>query len=185
MLWEPHDPADQLARRFGFKSGASVADWVGEALGRHWALDVNGCHRVVISSWNALAFIEADNKQLIAKWSAVPQRFTRLKDAATVVAWIESCGIPVAAAIPTTDGHLTVELSNPARGAVRSRLPLPGSRFLLSVVPVIVGDLLDISDADHVTEAGRMLAALHEALASYPNSVAGGRPKGREQLVHN
>lgn len=185
MLWESDDPAEQLSRRFGFRGGAAVAEWVAAVLQRRWGLDVTGCDRVVISSWNAMAWVVAGDQRLIAKWSALPHRFARLADAARVVTWLDSRGIPVAAPIPATDGRLLVELGNEARGRLGSRLPLPGSRFLLGVLPVIEGDLLDINDPAQVADAGRMLAAVHEALASYPDQVGGRRPREREQLVHN
>jgi len=185
MLWESDDPAEQLERRFGFGGGASVAEWVAEVLQRGWELDVTGCERVVISAWNVMAWVLVGNRRVIAKWSALPPRFSRLEDAAQVVAWLDGRGIPVASPIPALDGRLLVEFANDAKGRFTSRLPLPGSRFLLGVLPVLDGDLLDITDPEHVTDAGRMLAAVHEALASYPHRVGRGGPKGREQLVHN
>lgn len=185
MLWESDDPAEQLSRRFGFRGGASVAEWVADALQRRWALDVMGCDRVVISAWNVMAWVVAGDQRLIAKWSALPQRFARLADTARVVAWLDSQGIPVAVPIPATDGRLLVEFGNDAKGRLRSRLPLPGSRFLVGVLPVIEGDLLDINDPAQVADAGRMLATVHEALADYPEQVGGRRPQGQEQLVHN
>ena len=50
---------------------------------------------------------------------------------------------------------------------------------------MIDGDLLDVNDPTQVTDAGRMLADVHEALAAYPAQVGRGRPKSEEQLVHN
>jgi homoserine kinase type II len=55
----------------------------------------------------------------------------------------------------------------------------------VGVYPVVDGDLLDVDDPAQVTEAGQMLARLHEALAAYPHSIDGGRPAPHEQLVHN
>lgn len=185
MLWESVDPTEQLARRFGFRGGASVAEWVADALQGRWELDVTGCDRVVISDWNVMAWVVAGDRRLIAKWSALPQRFACLGDAARVVTWLDSRGIPVAAPVPATDGRLLVEFGNEAKGRLRSRLPLPGSRFLLGVLPVVEGDLLDVNDSAQVTDAGQMLAAVHEALASYPHQVGRRRPSGQKQLVHN
>ncbi len=185
MLWESVEPIEQLARRFGFQGGASVVDWVAGALRRHWALDVSRCDRIVISDWNVMAWIVADDRRLVAKWSARPQRFGRLLDSARVVMWLDSHGIPVAAPIPATDGRLLVEVANDARGRLRSRLPLPGGRFLLGVLPVIDGDLLDVDDGTQVAEAGQMLAAVHEVLASYPETFDGRRPSKPQQLVSN
>jgi homoserine kinase type II len=185
MLWESDDPFQQLDRRFGFRGGAAAAAWVTDTLASSWDLEVSACERVVISSWNAMAWVVAGSRRLIAKWSAVPPRFSRLENSARLVDWLDRHGIPVAAPMPATDGRLLVEVANRAKGRVRSRLPLPGSRFLLGVLPVIEGDLLDVDDSTHVADAGRMLATLHEALAAYPDRDAWGRPAHQEQLVHN
>jgi homoserine kinase type II len=83
--------------------------------------------------------------------------------------WLQASGIPVAAPIPARDGRLRVELNNVS----------------LAVYPVIDGDLLDVGDPAQVTEAGQMLATLHEALATYPHRIDAGRSTRREQLVHN
>lgn len=187
MLWESVDPIERLARRFGFRDGASVAEWVADALHRHWELDVTGCDRVVLSDWNAMAWVVAGDRRLIAKWSALPPRFARLIDAARLVTWLDSRGIPVAPPIPASDGRVLVELGNDAKGRLKARLPLalPGSRFLLGLLPVVDGELLDVDAAAQVAEAGRVLAAIHGALTSYPHRFGGRRPKGQEQLVHN
>lgn len=55
----------------------------------------------------------------------------------------------------------------------------------LGVFPVIDGDLLDAGDPAQVTEAGRMLATLHDAMAAYPRHIGGGPSARHEQLVHN
>jgi homoserine kinase type II len=185
MLWESDDPLQQLGRRFGFREAAAAAEWVTDTLASSWDLEVSACERVVISSWNAMAWVVAGSQRLIAKWSAVPPRFSRLEHSARVVEWLDRHGIPVAAPIPATDGRLLIEFANTAKGRVRSKLPLPGSRFLLGVLPVVEGDLLDVDDSSQVTDAGRMLAALHEALAAYPDRTGTGRPKYQEQLVQN
>jgi len=187
MLWEPHDPLGQLKRRFGFGDGGSVAEWVADALQRHWELDVTRCDRVVISAWNAMAWVVAGERQLIAKWSALPHLFAHLQDTMRVVAWVDRYGLPVAGPLPATDGRVLVDIGNERKGRWKSRLrlPVPGSRFLLGVLPAIDGDLLDVDDAGQLADAGRMLASLHEALASYPDHVGGGRPKTGEQLVHH
>lgn len=185
MLWEATDPREALTTRFGFDDVANAAEWVAEVLEQHWGLDVTRCGRLVISGHNVVAWIEAGERRLIVKWSALPNRFSRLRDAARLVAWLDAEGLPVAAPIPAGDGRLLAELGNDVKGRVRSRLPLPGSRFLVGVLPVAPGELLSVEDAGQVEDAGRMLATLHEALAAYPGR-AGGRPRrDRAQLVHN
>ncbi len=185
MLWESADPGQALTSRFGFRDGASTAEWVADVLERYWGLDVVRCDRLVISDRNVMAWVRAGGRRLITKWSSLPHRFARLADAARVVAWLDTQAVPVAAPIAATDGRLLVEVGNDARGRLRSRLPLPGSRFLVGALPVVEGDLLDVDDAGQVDDAGRMLATLHQALAAYPGKH-GRRNRGeRAQLLHN
>lgn len=185
MLWESVDPHDRLAERFGFLDAATAAEWVGDALQSHWHMDVTRCDRLVISDWNVMAWVTADDRRLIAKWSAAPKRFARLVAAAHVAAWLETQGVPVPAPIPATDGRLLVEFGRAGNGWLRSRLPLPGSRSLLGVFPVLEGNLLDVDDPAQVADAGRMLAIVHERLAAYPDRVGRRRPSAQQQLVHN
>jgi homoserine kinase type II len=107
--------------------------------------------------------------RLIAKWSVVSKLFQRLAETTALTMWLHHRGIPVAAPIPARDGRLRVELYNVSLG----------------VFPVIEGDLLDVNDPVQVTEAGRTLATLHDALAAYPNHIDGGPSARHEQLVHN
>jgi homoserine kinase type II len=182
MLWESADPATELTRRFGFSDGSAAADWVADVLGRFWELDVVRCGRLVISGRNVMAWVEVGDRALIAKWSALPHRFSRLERAARLVSWLDSQEVPVAAPMAAGDGRLLIELGNDTKGKVRSRLPLPGSRFLVGVLPVVQGDLLSVDDPRQVAEAGRMLATIHRALAAWPGSPD---RRGRRQLVHN
>jgi homoserine kinase type II len=185
MLWESADPSQELTRRFGFRDGASAAEWVADVLGRYWELEVVRCDRLVISDRNVMAWVEAGGRPLIAKWSSLPHRFSHLENAARVVAWLDTQGIPVAAPMAATDGRLLVELGNDARGQLRSRLPLPGGRFLVGVLPVLEGDLLAVDDPGQVDDAGRMLATIHQALATYPGQVRRRGQGAQTQLVHN
>ena len=185
MLWESADPSQELTRRFGFRDGASTAEWLADVLERYWELDVVRCDRLVISGRNVMAWVQAGGRPLIAKWSSLPHRFAHLEDAARLVAWLDTQAVPVAAPLAATDGRLLVELGNDARGRLRSRLPLPGGRFLVGVLPVVEGDLLAVDDPGHVEDAGRMLATIHQALAAYPGQVSRRRQGARTQLVHN
>ncbi len=171
MLWERADPGDALTSRFGFPSAVAAATWVTETLDARWGIAVDRCDELVISGWNAMAWCTAGDRRLIAKWSAVPMRFGRLRDAASVTVWLEACGIPVAAPISAIDGRRLTEE--------------PGRHFLLGVLPVLDGHLLDVGDERHVVDAGEMLAAVHDALAAYPEPVEGRRRSGKDQLVHN
>ncbi len=185
MLWESADPRRELTKRFGFRNGASAADWVAEVLERHWNLSVGQCDRLVISSRNVMAWVQAGDRSLVAKWSSLPRRFSHLEDAARLVAWLDTQAVPVAAPIAATDGRLLVEAGNDARGQLRSRLPLPGSRFLLGVLPAVDGDLLDTDDPAHVDDAGRMLATIHQVLATYPNWIGRRGQTANKQIIHN
>lgn len=185
MLWESADPCQELTKRFGFRDGVSAAEWVADVLEQYWSLEAVRCDRLVISGRNVMAWVQAGGRALVAKWSALPHRFSHLVDAARVVAWLDDQAVPVAAPIAATDGRLLVELGNDARGRLRSRLPLPGGRFLVGVLPVVEGDLLAVEDPGHVDDAGRMLATLHQALATYPGQVGRRGRRAHTQLVHN
>jgi homoserine kinase type II len=169
MLWESVDPAEALMKRFGFADPVSAIDWMSDALWDTWAIAVDDCDRLVISDGNLLAWITTDGRRLIAKWSVRPKLFQRLAETATLTMWVQDNGIPVAAPIPARDGRLRVERNDVSLG----------------VYPVIDGDLLNVGDPAQVTDAGHMLATLHDALAAYPHRIDGGVSTQREQLVHN
>jgi homoserine kinase type II len=169
MLWGSDDPADVLSERFGFADAGSAADWLQDTLWDTWVIAVDDCDRLVMSASSVLAWITSGGRHLIVKWSVSPPLFQRLADTATLTMWLNARGIPVAAPIRAKDGRLRVEIDNVSLG----------------VSPVIGGDLLDVGDPWHVTEAGHMLARLHEALAAYPRPVDGGKPTRGEQLVQN
>jgi hypothetical protein len=38
MLWESVDPAKNLTKRFGFRSGPAAAEWVADVLESNWGL---------------------------------------------------------------------------------------------------------------------------------------------------
>jgi len=185
MLWESADPRQELTTRFGFSDSAAAADWVADVLGRYWDLDVLHCGRLVISGRNVMAWVDAENRPFVAKWSSLPPRFARLEAAARVVSWLDSRDVTVAAPVAASDGRLLLELSNDAKGKLRSRLPLPGSRFLIGVLPVVDGDLLSVDDPRQVDDAGRMLARIHHTLAAYPGTIGRSRRGSGKQLVHN
>lgn len=169
MLWESADPGEALSRRFGFADAVSAAGWLGDVLWDTWAITADGCDRLVISSGNLLAWVTAGDRRLIAKWSVVSGLFQRLADTTALTMWLHHSGIPVAAPVPASDGRLRVELDNVSLG----------------VFPVVDGDLLEVGDPAQVTEAGRMLARLHDAMAAYPRHIDGGPPGRPAQLVHN
>lgn len=185
MLWESTDPHEALTKRFGFHTTSSAAEWITEVLEQHWNLRVTRCDALVISDRNVVAWLDVGGRRLITKWSSVPHRFSHLKNAARLVAWLDARGLPVAAPIPASDGSLLVEFGGHRRGRLRSRLPLPGSRFLVGVLPVVSGELLSVEDPRQVEDAGRMLATLHDALAAYPGHFGGRGRRTPMQVVHN
>jgi homoserine kinase type II len=169
MLWESVDPEEALSQRFGFADAVSAVGWLGDTLWGTWAITVDDCDRLVISGGNLLAWITADDRRLIAKWSVDSKLFHHLADTTALTMWLHHGGIPVAAPVPARDGRLRAELGNVSVG----------------VFPVIDGDLLDVGDPAQVTEAGRMLAMLHDAMAAYPRQIGSGPSARHEQLVHN
>jgi homoserine kinase type II len=184
MLWERIDAGERLAKRFGFPGPHDASEWIANTLERHWGLAVVGCDRLVMSDWNVMAWIRTDDQRLIAKWSAFPPVFARLRRSARVTEWLDTRGVPVAPPIRALDGRTVIELGNRFKGRTRAHLPLPGSRFLLGVLPEIEGDLLDVGDPAQVRDAARTLAALHEALAACPERRPP-RAGAKQQLVHN
>ncbi len=168
MLWESVDPGPTLTARFGFTNADHAVSWLGETLGAAWARRIDRCDRLVISASNLLAWLTGDGLHDVAKCSVDSARYSRLAEVDTVVAWLRSEGIPVAAPIAASDGRLRVEREG----------------FSLGLYPFVEGDLLDVGDAGQVEAAGRMLAKLHEALAAYPGPFGGSRILPDQQLVH-
>lgn len=168
MLWESVDPTDALTTRFGFADPGRAASWLGETLEGAWALRVDSCDRLIISASKLLAWLTVDGNRLIAKCAVDAASFSRLADVDALTAWLHGEGIPVAAPIFASDDRIRVEREG----------------FSIGLYPLVAGDLLDADDADQVEAAGRMLAALHQALAAYPRSFAGGRALEDQQLTH-
>ena len=169
MLWESVDPATALTARFGFADVDHAASWLGETLAGRWARRMDRCDRLVISATNLLAWLAVDGQQVVAKCSVELSNFARLAEVDALVAWLHSEGIPVAAPIAARD----------------SRLRLEQDGFSLGLYPLVDGDLLDVADARQVEAAGRMLATLHEALATYPLAFDGEQQETpNRQLIH-
>ncbi|MEQ7125575.1 phosphotransferase [Actinopolymorpha sp. B11F2] len=153
MLWEASDPHDALRQRFGFTDAEEACQWLGVVLAKHWGFRVNSCERLVISAGNALAWLTTDTHRLVAKWSVVPGLHPRLAELARLTGWLEGCGLPVAAPLPAIDGRRQVEIDGASLG----------------LLPQVDGALLDVSEPTQVRAAGAVLAALHLALAEYPD----------------
>jgi homoserine kinase type II len=169
MLWESVDPGQALTQRFGFGRASDVAGWLGEELSRHWGLSLEECERVVISAGNALAWIRAGERRLLAKWSVLTWLFPRLGQIAALTAWLDAQGLPVAAPLPAADGRLQVDLG----------------RFSLGLQEVVEADLLDVGDPAQVTAAGRTLAEVHELMGAYPGRIESAPGPDGAALIHN
>ncbi|MDO9441796.1 MAG: phosphotransferase [Beijerinckiaceae bacterium] len=160
MLWEKDDPADVIAARFGFADAAAAGEWVAVTVRDHWGLEVDSVTRVVMSGYNALAWISAPSGSFLAKWSVLPERFPRLSALSQLTAWLGETGLPVSEPLRSVDGRVQVEI---------------GRASSISLQRQISGQLLDVADRDEVRAAGAALAELHAALARYPSTedVAG------------
>ena len=168
MLWESIDPATALRDRFGFDDAGHAALFLAETLRSDWGRPMQRCDRLVISASNLLAWLTVEGEDVIAKCSIDRARFARLAQADALVAWLDSERIPVASPIAARDGRLRIERD----------------RFSIGLYPFVAGDLLDVGDTGQVEAAGRALATLHEALASYPLRFGDDRCKPNQQLVH-
>ena len=155
MLWEKDDPAEVITARFGFSDAAAVGQWVAATIGAHWGFEVKSVTRVVMSGHNALAWISAPSGSFLAKWSVLPERFSRLSTLTQLTAWLGERGLPVSEPVPSVDGRVQVE---------------SGGRTSISLQRQISGQLLNVTDRDQVRAAGAALARLHGALARYPGS---------------
>ena len=155
MLWEMVDPYAALDSRFAFAQPEDAASWLEATVAGRWGIAVRRCERIVLSSRNALAWLDTDAGKLLAKWSAAPGLHPRLAALAELTAWLHGRGLPVSPPLVALDGSL--QLATPK-----------GS---LGLQEVRVGQLLDPSDPVQVNAAGRVLAAIHEALAAYPRAA--------------
>ena len=154
MLWEPVDPHEALARRFGFADLGHLAAWVTQALSDTWAVEVISCDRVVISAGNALVWITSSTGRMIFKWSVRASLFARLANVARLTSWLEGRGLPVSAPLTALNGDLQVELKG----------------FSAGLQSVVEGSMLDADNLAQVHAAGAALARLHLALAEYPEA---------------
>jgi homoserine kinase type II len=155
MLWEMVDPYAALDDRFAFAKPEDAASWLGATVSRRWGIAVRRCERIVLSSLNALAWLDTDSGKLLAKWSVAPSLHPRLAALADLTAWLHGRGLPVSPPLAALDGNL--QLTTPK-----------GS---LGLQEVRVGELLDPSDPVQVHAAGGVLAAFHDALAAYPRAA--------------
>ncbi|TWD84348.1 homoserine kinase type II [Kribbella amoyensis] len=155
MLWESTDAPSALRDRFGFGDFDEAAQWLTKILAEVWAVNADGCERIVISDRNAIAWVSTDHGDLIAKWSCAREQFAKFDATADLIHAMHEQGLPVADPLASVDGRRRVVLG-----------PLS-----VTLQPTIVGEPLDITDAAAVRTAGAWLAKLHGALARYEDAV--------------
>ncbi len=155
MLWESTNPTAALQARFGFDDFDHAARWLSDALADRWAIEVRACDRILISSGNAIAWVQTGRGPLVVKWSVLQDEFVKLAATADLIHALDQQGVPVAAPVRSVHGDRRV--------VVRSGL-LPLS---MTVLPAVEGDLLDVTDQTAVHAAGACLARLHLALSSH------------------
>jgi homoserine kinase type II len=153
MLWESVAPAEGLDR-IGFADLQDVEGWVRQVLLEYWDVGLATLQGLTISASNALAWIEAEGRRVVVKWSVDPAQFEHLGAVARLVAWLDSVDYPVSPPIPSNDGQLRVKTE-------------AGSIELQAVQP---GDLLNIGNSEQVFRAGQGLGILHGLLRGYPES---------------
>lgn len=168
MLWESTDSTTALSERFGFTNTDHATSWLAKTIADAWARRLDRCDHLVISASNMLAWLTVDGQEVIAKCSVDSERFSRLTEVDTLVGWLDSEHMPVAAPIATRDGQLRVERDG----------------YSLGLSPFVEGDLLDVGDTAQVEAAGQMLARLHQTLAAYPGTFGDSQRGPDQQLLH-
>lgn len=155
MLWERTDPNEALAKRFRFANPQAAVDWLRSAIARHYGLAVLAVDRLTISSYNLLAWLTTADGEFLAKSCAYVPAHARLLAAGELVGWLAQQGLPVAAPL----------------AAQRGSVQVVADHLSLGVQPLMAGELLDPSDLRQAQAAGRTLAQLHQALATYPQAL--------------
>lgn len=156
MLWESTDPQSALTRRFQFATPEAARDWLLATVPHTYGITVVSVDRLVMSSYNLLAWLTTAEGTLLAKCCAFPPAHPRLLAAGELVVWLAQRGLPVSAPLLSTTGTVQVQCDHLSLGVQR----------------VIAGALLDPTDLAQAQVAGVALARLHQALASYPAATA-------------
>ena len=156
MLWESADPAVVINQRFGFASSAVAAEWLSATVERTYGLTVTAVDRLVMSSYNLLAWLTTAEGPLLAKCCVFLPAHQRLLNAAELVVWLDQKSLPVSVPLPAKTGPVQVICDH----------------FSIGLQRVIAGELLDPTQLAQADAAGIMLAQLHQALAAYPRASA-------------
>lgn len=152
MLWESRDPAAVLAQRFHFSTTDDATRWLIDRIGSTYGLTVVSVDRLVMSSYNLLAWLTTTNGPFLAKGCAFVMVHDRLRKVGELVLWLKQMQLPVSAPLVATIGTVQVLCDH----------------LSLSLQRAIPGELLDPTQPLQAEKAGVTLAQLHQALATYP-----------------
>ncbi len=155
MLWESTDPQVALTKRFQFATTEAAQQWLSATMAHTYGITVTVVDRLVMSSYNLIAWLTTTAGPLLAKCCAFTAAHQRLQDSGELVHWLGQAGLPVSPPLVATTG------------AVQNRC----DHLSVSVQRIIAGDLLDPTHAEQAHNAGVTLARLHQALASYPQAA--------------
>lgn len=154
MLWESAEPRSALKERFGLDSFDGAGSWLSNLLAEAWDIEVQACHRIVISGDNAIAWVRTNQGALVAKWSRAQDQFVKFAATGDLIQALHQQGVPVAPPLASGDGQHRVIIDS----------------MSATVQPHIDGEHLDITSNAAVRSAGACLARLHNALATQSDS---------------
>lgn len=171
MLWESAEPLQILAQRFRFATPEAATDWLMATVERTYGIMVTSVDRLVMSSYNLLAWLSTSEGPLLAKCCIFLPAHQRLLTAAELVVWLAQQTLPVSVPLSAQTG--------PEAGAVQVRC----DHFSVGVQRIMGGELLDPTEPAQAATAGRTLAQLHQALAVYPQATAFTPPNPEQTLA--
>lgn len=160
MLWEATDPQVALTQRFHFATPDAARHWLAATLAHTYGITVTTVDRLVMSSYNLIAWLTTSAGLLLAKCCAASSAHQHLLKCGELVHWLARAGAPVSPPLVATTG------------AVQNRC----DHLSVSVQRLIAGELLEPTDAKQAHAAGVTLARLHQALASYPQAAVFASP---------
>ena len=155
MLWEDSDVRVALAQRFTFVSTEEATRWLMTTVSRMYGVPVESVDRLVISSYNLLAWLTGADGPLIAKCCAFVSAHDWLSNVADLLVWLDQDRVPVSVPLHTSTGQ---------RQCICDHLSVGVQR-------VIPGELLDPTQLVQARAAGITLAQMHHALAAYPRAT--------------
>lgn len=155
MLWEATDPLVALTKRFRFSSPEDAVQWLMDNVSHTYGVEIETVDRLVISSYNLLAWLTTSTGPLIAKCTALVTAQRRLAQVAELLHWLQQAQIPISAPIATKTGELQVIVDHLSVGVQR----------------IIPGTLLDPSHLEQAQAASITLAQIHQAFALYPRAI--------------